>query len=185
MSERVRMLRVLCSHCDSKRSCGAVLAVFIRGSGLAPQEAVGLVYDVISFDFFSDLRGKMKDLKAQLPHLSSLLENYLAERERLDQDGDIMDPDQDDQGNLQGFVVYSDESCTGTRDSGESNEESTIHSIDHSIDDDDNSSANSQGFSDVNDDGSGAICDRDSPSKQLPDVKRVSRIVYSDSEDDS
>jgi hypothetical protein len=185
LSELVRLLVCVCGHCDSKRACGAVLAELLRGRGLGAQEAVGLVYDVVSFDFFSELRGHMKDLRSELPdEVGSLLEGFLKERERLDEHGDILESDQDEKGNLQGFVVYSDESSRGASDSderGASDTESEEASIGSSYDSGvsgDGVSAGGRDLSDVSE-------VRPSHSRHTNTVKRVTRVIYSDSEDDS
>lgn len=120
--DQIHLLRVLCSHSETKAMCGAIIAVFVED--MDPQEAVGLIHDVISYDFFLDLRGQMKHFKRQIPWLRSRLDALLSETKRLDKHGDIIESDADENGNLQGFVVNSEDGSDSNDDESDRDSDS-------------------------------------------------------------
>lgn len=89
----------ICETCNTKRSCGRVLnAVSAR---FAPgEEAIHFVHDVVSLDFFLDMRGTLEGFLAELPAIRVGLTEILTQNSRLDQHGEIVDEDADEAGNL-------------------------------------------------------------------------------------
>lgn len=96
--ESQRYARQLCEHSASKRLCGRVLHKFT--SGLTSSEAAAYMYDIITLDFFQDIRGSTKDLMKEIPRAQEQLEALLNASHNLDKDGEIIDSDADSEGNL-------------------------------------------------------------------------------------
>lgn len=96
--ETQRYARQLCEHSNSKRLCGRVLHKFT--SGLSSFEAAAFIYDIITLDFFQDVRGSTKDMMGELPRAREQLESLLNASHNLDADGEIVDSDADSEGNL-------------------------------------------------------------------------------------
>lgn len=111
------------------------------------EAAAELVFDCISRDFFYDLKGKMSDLKQQLPSIQDKLSALLSARMNLDDQGDIIESDDDGQGNLKDFITYDDVTGSGDEES----------------DDDDDGDGNSDGDSlrDTDQDGDDDDDDKD------------------------
>jgi len=114
-----RFARVLCDQARSKKVCGQVLTVFSSHLQVlythmstvpfawvflpSPQcvcvcgcsqtaEAASFICDVVSYDFFMDLRGKLKTFLAALPGgLAERVEQLLKDTRTLDRDGDLID----------------------------------------------------------------------------------------------
>lgn len=63
------------------------------------QEAIGFIDDVISHDFFHDLRGSLADLLQYIPDHRSELMQLFEHRQSL-KDGELIDSDEDEDGNL-------------------------------------------------------------------------------------
>ena len=102
-----RMCVKLCSHCGRKKTCGLILSVFTQDM---PTSAVCLyVYDVIQRDFFHDLAGKMDSLYAQMPDVRAELKAHVEESFHTNAEGDLVASDEDENGNLKGFVASEDE----------------------------------------------------------------------------
>lgn len=66
---------------------------------MSSQEAVGFVDDVLSHDFFLDLRGSLKDTLKCLPDIQSELTQLFEHRQSLS-NGELVDSDEDEDGNL-------------------------------------------------------------------------------------
>ena len=87
----------LCEHSKSYRICGKILNGMV--DGLLTAEALRFVDDVISNYFFRDLTGKFKDFLTQLPELKDSIKALYEERNSM-QDGELVDSDEDENGNL-------------------------------------------------------------------------------------
>lgn len=59
-----RYARLLCEHSDNKRLCGRILHTFT--AHMSPAEAASYLYDIVTLDFFQDMRGSMK--VTTIPH---------------------------------------------------------------------------------------------------------------------
>ena len=109
VSTMKRLCRVLCSHSGTKRSCGKILQAFT--STLPAANACSFVADVVQHDYFMDLRGSTNDLYSQLPEIRADLQQYLADH--TNEHGELVDSDEDDEGNLRGFVVEDEDEGDG------------------------------------------------------------------------
>jgi len=101
----LRYVVKLSQHASSKRICGMLLADFT--ANMSSQEAIGFVDDVISHDFFHDLRGSLTDLLSYLPDIRTELTQLFEHRQSLS-NGELVDSDEDEEGNLRDFVVDDD-----------------------------------------------------------------------------
>ncbi len=63
-------------------------------------EALSFIDDVISRDFFLDLRGKLGDFTSQFPELKHSIETLLQDKDRIGTSGELVDSDEDENGNL-------------------------------------------------------------------------------------
>ena len=117
-----RVCSTLCSHAGSKRNCGNILGVFTQD--LPTNAAVEYAHDIISTDFFVDLGGNIKTLYKQLPEIGAQLQAHVEALWDVDGDGEIIDSETDENGNLVGFVV-DDEDDEGAdfREGDETEEE--------------------------------------------------------------
>jgi hypothetical protein len=96
--ELARYARMICEYAETKGNCGLVLSKF--GAGLQEAQALGLVASVLSKEFFRDLMGKMGDFLEQLGALRPLAETLLDAEYRVDEGGELLESDQDSNGNL-------------------------------------------------------------------------------------
>jgi len=89
---------------DSKMDCGVIAMVFT--SDLSIEESVSFLYDLVTLDFFQDLSGKMKDFLLQIkPSIRTLLEASIANSLNVGSDGDLVESDEDSDGNLRFVLV--------------------------------------------------------------------------------
>jgi hypothetical protein len=107
MFEIKQMLSILCSFAHSKRLCGKILRIFTQYN--RTNDAAAIIFDVMCFDFFPDLNGKMDSFYDQFPEeLNSQLQSYMKSSKRghsangveFTDDGEIIDSDVDEAGNL-------------------------------------------------------------------------------------
>lgn len=98
LQQSQRYARQLCEHTDNKRLCGQILHRFT--STMLPAEAASYMYDIVTLDFFQDIRGAMKELMEEIPRAREDLEGLLDESHQRDKDGEILDSDADSDGNL-------------------------------------------------------------------------------------
>ena len=99
-SERLRYAVALCEHCRTKVICGKILEQIT--SKLEVQPAAELIVDVITLDFFPEINGTLKECLAQLTRAREQVEAILDEEgfERKSESGDIIESDEDSEGNL-------------------------------------------------------------------------------------
>ncbi len=91
---------VLCEYCPSTEYCGRVLEQIT--SKLELQAAAELIVEVITLDFFPEINGTMKECLAQLTRAKEQVEAILDDEgyERKSESGDIIESDEDSEGNL-------------------------------------------------------------------------------------
>jgi hypothetical protein len=99
LRELSRFACVLCEHAKSKAICGRALDLLT--SNLEVQAASEVIFDVITLDFFYEVPGEMNLCLDQLARckepVTALLDEHFHRRE---QTGDLMDSDEDSEGNL-------------------------------------------------------------------------------------
>lgn len=93
-----RFARVICDHSRSKATCGRVLNIF--ASRMSSSEACSFICDIVSYDFFMDLTGKIKKFYAQLPEIKDDLKSMITSSRNVDSKGNLVDSDEDESGNL-------------------------------------------------------------------------------------
>jgi hypothetical protein len=160
-SETQRFVTDLCSHVHSKKLCGKILNVFTRI--LNPQEAASFIVSVIYLDFFQDLKGNMSSFLEEISSLRSDVEALLEEGHELNENGEPIYSDEDENGNLKGFVCDDDE---------------VSHEEDDFDDDDDDDDDDNDRDDDDGDDSSTFIAISDSPSPIL--VRKNKRRIIDD-----
>mmetsp|Transcript_11376 Transcript_11376/g.15640 ORF Transcript_11376/g.15640 Transcript_11376/m.15640 type:complete len:326 (+) Transcript_11376:73-1050(+) len=111
--ERTSYCVRLSTTLDNRRDCGLVARVFT--SDLTDDEAVNFLSDVVTRDFFYELGGKVKDFLIHIrPSLQSMVEPMLTDAYNIGPDGNIVESDEDSNGNLRGFITSdSDDSQVG------------------------------------------------------------------------
>jgi hypothetical protein len=100
-AEYIHFIKSICEHTASKKICGKVLAT--ATSRYDQTKAIDFIVDIISLDFFHDISGTTKECLAMLPErLRNEVDEYLKDAgyERNAQTGDILDSDEDSDGNL-------------------------------------------------------------------------------------
>lgn len=93
-----RFARILCDHAQTKKLCGRVLNTF--ACRMSASEACSFICDVVSYDFFMDLSGDMKQFYKEMPEIADEIESLLASTRNMDEDGNFIDSDEDERGNL-------------------------------------------------------------------------------------
>lgn len=97
--ESQRYARTICEYADSKKVCGRILNKFTYSYTV--EVASIFIHDIITLDFFQDLKGSMKEFLIELPiSLKEPVNTLLSESHRRDNEGEIIESDQDSQGNL-------------------------------------------------------------------------------------
>ena len=104
-AEIQRFVANLCSYVNTKRVCGKVLNEFT--SNMEPQEASSFITSIVYLDFFQDLKGNMESLLKEIPSIRSDVEALL--EDEVNENGEIIYSDEDEHGNLKGFVCDDDE----------------------------------------------------------------------------
>ena len=96
---RKRLAKVICEHCEKKRSCGRILNIFT--SNFCDPNAASFIYDIIGLDFYLDLQGKTSSFMMEIRSpVRELLRSLLSESDMVDDDGEIVESDADSDGNL-------------------------------------------------------------------------------------
>lgn len=93
-----RYAQAICEHCSSKRKVGKVLSYFT--SRYTEEEASSFIHDVITLDFFMDVNGTMESFFSPLKRVRERVKALLNAGNRLNGRGEIVDSDEDDEGNL-------------------------------------------------------------------------------------
>ena len=96
--ESQRYAKEICEHCESKGNCGMTLHKFT--AGMSESEAASFVHDLITLDFFADLRGSLKDFLLEMHRCRAEVEALLSESHERDKNGELRDSDEDSEGNL-------------------------------------------------------------------------------------
>eukprot|EP00596_Hydrurales_sp_CCMP1899_P005562 CAMPEP_0119049646 /NCGR_PEP_ID=MMETSP1177-20130426/65715_1 /TAXON_ID=2985 /ORGANISM="Ochromonas sp, Strain CCMP1899" /LENGTH=418 /DNA_ID=CAMNT_0007027139 /DNA_START=83 /DNA_END=1336 /DNA_ORIENTATION=- len=105
-----RFTHVICDQSKTKSLCGKVLNVFTRQ--MTASEATAFICDIVEFDFFMDLSGKMKGFYKKLVEVGEEVKLMLQATKTMDEKGNIVESDADDQGDLRDFIDNDDEVIT-------------------------------------------------------------------------
>mmetsp|Transcript_3853 Transcript_3853/g.5998 ORF Transcript_3853/g.5998 Transcript_3853/m.5998 type:complete len:417 (+) Transcript_3853:52-1302(+) len=102
------LMSALCSHADSMRECGRVLAAFC--ADFSAEVAAAYIRDVMSLQFVNELDGKLGDMLDELPDIRSAVEEALEGVLQVDKHGRVLpaDSDADSDGNLRDFIDDDD-----------------------------------------------------------------------------
>ena len=98
LRESQRYARVICEHADNKRTCGRILNKFTYS--YTEEIASIFVHEIITLDFFQDLKGTIKEFLIELPRIYEQVNRLLSETHRRNNNGEILESDEDSQGNL-------------------------------------------------------------------------------------
>lgn len=125
--QTIGVIRTLCSHADTMALCGQILNAFFEdtSSVIACQQ----IAEVLSHDYVFDLGGTMSDFLSSFHEISHELEDSLSKIFRLDDFGKVIrapESDEDEDGNLVGFIVNDDIS---NDDSEEESEYRVAHEV--------------------------------------------------------
>ena len=125
---QLRLICTLCSHLDSKKSCAGILNAFTKD--MLSQQVVRFIHEVISHTFFLDLRGDMNEfIKGVSSDVRAELNDYLHSVGFINENGKIVEAsDEDEDGNLVGFVV-DDNNIIYDTDAGSEVSEETVSSV--------------------------------------------------------
>ena len=111
-SERKHLCRICCGHASSKRSAAKIISAFI--AGYSTNVCAKFICEMITFESFLDIRGKMSHFWSALQDLEKPVKDYLINDMglTLNKDGEIQESDVDEEGNLEGFIQDDDESIS-------------------------------------------------------------------------
>ena len=104
----------ICGFAGTKKKCGMILKHFC--DEMNSPEALDFIYDIISHDFFMDLRGKLDDFIEAIPDMSHAIRRLIDKNFKLNSKGEIMDSDEDENGNLRDFIVDNEEEDSMSED---------------------------------------------------------------------
>jgi hypothetical protein len=99
-----RFARGICDHSKSRKLCGRVLNGF--ACRMTSSEACSFISDIVSYDFFLDLPGSMKSFYREMPEIGEQVESFLSTTRTMDREGNIVDSDEDEAGNLRYFYNF-------------------------------------------------------------------------------
>ena len=105
--ETQRFVTDICSHANSKKTCGKILNIFSKN--LNSQEAASFIVSIVYLDFFQDIKGNMESFLSEIPLMRTEVEALLDEGHELNEDGEPIYSDEDENGNLKGFVCDDDD----------------------------------------------------------------------------
>jgi hypothetical protein len=93
---------VLCEHSPSKTMLGQILELITTMKRMNLNTSCEFIYDIITLDFFYEIPGTMNDcLTAFKPEKKEMLNELLNQTfTRKANTGDLMDSDEDSEGNL-------------------------------------------------------------------------------------
>jgi hypothetical protein len=99
-SEVVRLTSEVCGYAQTKSRCGRVL--YSLTTSLDTSAAAALIHDIITRDFFLDLEGNMKSFYREIQNedLREFVVALLSESHNTNDNGDIVESDEDCNGNL-------------------------------------------------------------------------------------
>lgn len=68
---------------------------------MSDADAAGFIHDIISLDFFLDLRGSNSAFFSEVRKcIKPIVKELLAESRKINKDGEVVESDEDSQGNL-------------------------------------------------------------------------------------
>jgi hypothetical protein len=93
---------VLCEHAPSKTILGQILELITTMKRMDLNTSCEFIYDIITLDFFYEIPGSMNDCLAALKEEKKEMLNELLNEtfDRKTNSGDLMDSDEDSEGNL-------------------------------------------------------------------------------------
>ncbi len=120
--QMLRFCTILCSHSETFKQTGKIVNVFSQN--LLSREKAFFAYDVSQREFFLDMKGDVKDFYKQLDKgVGDQVQRMHSEQGGIK----APDSDEDDNGNLKGFIENSDEDDSeddnGDYDDGDDDEE--------------------------------------------------------------
>ncbi len=114
-----RYCLMLCEQCNTKKQAGRILNVFCED--MMQDEACKFIHEIVTRTSFRDLEGKMKKFWSQfVDGLGDSARLYLEKHEKVSRHGELQDEDEDDHGNLKGFIDSSSEDFGSNSDKGAS-----------------------------------------------------------------
>ena len=102
-----QMALQICGFAKTKKKCGIILKHFC--DEMNSSESLDFIYSIISRDFFMDLRGKLDDFIEAIPDMSHAIRRLIHKNFNLNSKGEIVESDEDENGNLKGFIVDEEE----------------------------------------------------------------------------
>jgi hypothetical protein len=117
MDGRTLLLGRLASEFESFTQLGLFLRLLLDAPGCPPGQGEALVRGVLALEDVRDLVGSSKELKEALPEFQGIIDQALQAEEAAS--------DEDEEGNLQGFVCGDDEVEYSSLDEGEVEEDSS------------------------------------------------------------
>ena len=102
-----QMAMTICGFAKTKKKCGMILKEF--SEDMNSSEALSFIHEIIAYDFFMDLRGKLDDFIDAIPELSHALRRLIKSNFNMNSKGEIIESDEDEDGNLKDFIVDNDE----------------------------------------------------------------------------
>lgn len=94
-----RFVQSICEGCSSKKKVGKVLYHLLIGRHTI-EEAAGIIFDIVTLDFFLDVEGDMQSFYEQLGELRDRVQALLRHSNLINERGDMVASDEDEQGNL-------------------------------------------------------------------------------------
>ena len=131
----LRMCSILCSFSDSKFTCGEIVSLFT--SNLTDAEAVAFALKIVNREWYLDLRGYDDQFTRHFDdNQKRILQEFL---EGKDENGKsyMRDSDEDDEGNLAGFIDDDDDDDDERSGNGDAGGSGSSSSDDDGDDDDD------------------------------------------------
>ncbi len=98
-NDALRYAQAICEGCSSKRKVGKILSAFTTNR-YSDAEKVSFIHDIITLDFFMDISGTMDSFFAQLRGIKNEIVALLEAEKRLSKEGELVDSDADEDGNL-------------------------------------------------------------------------------------
>lgn len=126
-----RLCLILCAQCNTKKQAGRVLEIFCKD--MMQEEACRFIHTIVRQSYFYDLEGKMKIFWSQFSDgIGESAKSYFESNEKVSSNGELQDEDEDDRGNLIGFIDSSDDdfASESDRDSDENSSEEQENSDD-------------------------------------------------------
>ncbi len=96
-----RYARAIVEHCSSKRKIARILSLFAMAQ-YSIGEGASFIHDIVTLDFFLDIEGSMESFFGHIKpeELRERLTILLSASHHLNGRGEIVDSDEDSEGNL-------------------------------------------------------------------------------------